>query len=84
MCKRRPRGMLQALLVAGQLVCWAAADGVMRLCVAVCACVQAADVALDAHIHQMTSCIKAMTEAAANKPHFYVTDEDIISLPCFK
>jgi hypothetical protein len=45
---------------------------------------QDADIALEAHIHQMTSCIKAMTEAAANKPHFYVTDEDIISLPSFK
>jgi hypothetical protein len=46
--------------------------------------VQEADAALEAQILQMTSCIKAMTEAAANKPHFYVTDEDIISLPCFK
>lgn len=45
---------------------------------------QDSDLALETHIHQMTSCIKAMTEAAANKPHFYVTDEDIISLPCFK
>ncbi|WIA09095.1 hypothetical protein OEZ85_008508 [Tetradesmus obliquus] len=43
-----------------------------------------ADASLDAHIHQMTSCIKAMTEAAANKPHFYVTDDDITNLPCFK
>lgn len=47
-------------------------------------CLQDADITLEAHIHQMTSCIKAMTEAAANKPHFYVTDEDIISLPSFK
>jgi hypothetical protein len=46
--------------------------------------VQDADASLDAHIHQMTSCIKAMTEAAANKPHFYVTDDDITNLPCFK
>jgi hypothetical protein len=45
---------------------------------------QEADASLDAHIHQMTSCIKAMTEAAANKPHFYVTDDDITNLPCFK
>jgi transcription factor E2F3 len=45
---------------------------------------QDADASLDAHIHQMTSCIKAMTEAAANKPHFYVTDDDITNLPCFK
>lgn len=43
-----------------------------------------ADATLEAHINQMTSCIKAMTEAAANKPFFYVTDEDIISLPYFK
>lgn len=32
----------------------------------------------------MSSCIKAMTDAAANKPYFYVTDEDIIGLPYFK
>jgi hypothetical protein len=51
---------------------------------AIFSCLQDADATLEAHIHQMTSCIKAMTEAAANKPHFYVTDEDIVSLPCFK
>jgi hypothetical protein len=45
---------------------------------------QDADAALEAHIHQMSSCIKAMTDAAANKPYFYVTDEDIIGLPYFK
>jgi transcription factor E2F3 len=45
---------------------------------------QEADASLDAHIHQMSSCIKAMTEAVANKPHFFVTDDDITNLPCFK
>jgi hypothetical protein len=32
----------------------------------------------------MTQCIKAMTEAPANKPQFYVTDEDITRLSSFK
>eukprot|EP00775_Hariotina_reticulata_P013663 gene13662-13785_t len=42
------------------------------------------EMVVDAHIQQMTQCIKAMTEAPANKPQFYVTDEDITSLPSFK
>ena len=38
---------------------------------------------LDAQIEALTESIKTMTDVPGNKAHLYVTDLDIIGLPCF-
>lgn len=45
---------------------------------------QEADRALDAQVASLTAVLKAMGDAPGNKPHMFVTDNDIRSLPVFQ
>ena len=39
---------------------------------------------LDDQISSMSEALQALCRAPGNQPHLYVTDEDIVTLPCYE